>query len=63
MIIFIDVHFPLLQLLSETLQAAIPNRISISALNIILLPAFESGFSTDIVPSLSIFEYINRLIG
>lgn len=50
-IIFIGEHLPPLQLLSETLHAVAPMRTSIRALNTTLSPAFEIGFSTEILPS------------
>ena len=59
-IICIDVHFPLLQSLSDTLHAATPKRIFISAFNTILLLALEMGRLTEIIPCVLIFVYINR---
>lgn len=50
-IIFIEEHLPPLQSLSETLHVAIPICTSISAFNTTLSPAFERGFSTEILPS------------
>ena len=61
MIILIGEHFPLLQLLSETLQAATPRVISIRAFKTIVSPAFETGLSTEIQPSAWIFVCINKL--
>ena len=59
----IAVHLPLLQELSETLQAAIPSVTSTNASSTILLPAFESGAHTSMLPSALIFVYIKRFIG
>ena len=57
------VQFPLLQLLSDTLQAAIPSRASIFAFRIILSPALERGGSTEREPSGFIFVCIKIFIG
>ena len=61
--IFIGEHFLLLQSLSDTLQAAIPRRISISAFKMILSPAFDSGRSTEIDPSVFILVYMKIFTG
>lgn len=59
----IAVHFPLLQSLSETLQAAIPSSKSRSALKIILSPGLDSEGSTLIFPSFPISVCMNKLTG
>ena len=59
----IAVHLPLLQELSETLQAAIPRVTSANTSRTILSFAFDSGAHTSILPSVLIFVFIKMFIG
>lgn len=54
------VHLPLLQELSETLQAAMPRVTSANTSSTILSFAFDNGGHTSIFPSVLIFVYIYK---